>query len=82
MAAQIEIKRSDEAEEQIAQALADCRFWQVVEARAQLPMLLADLVAAGKREEALQALVDWGTGRKPVTQVWREVRQCLVTSSA
>jgi len=82
VAAQIEIRPSDESEEQIAQALADCRFWQMVEARAQLPRLLADLVAAGRTEEVLKAIVEWGNGRKPVTQIWKEVRNWLASSCA
>lgn len=45
--------------------------------RARLPQLLSRVVLAGYREEALAALVAWGSGGKTVRQVWQEVAALL-----
>lgn len=40
--------------------------------RANLPKLLADVAIAGFKEEALEGLIAWGTGTKPVEDLWEE----------
>lgn len=51
---------------------ADILFEQVFK-RANLPRLLAFAAMAGYREEVLEALVAWGTGKRTIDQVWEEV---------
>ena len=45
--------------------------------RARLPQLLSRAVLAGHREEALAALVAWGSGSKTVRQLWQEMAALL-----
>jgi len=40
--------------------------------RANLPKLLADVAIAGYKEAALEGLIAWGTGAKPVDDIWEE----------
>lgn len=46
-----------------------------VRARAELPELLTRLAEAGREAEALAALVAWGTGRRPVLEIWEDARR-------
>ena len=40
--------------------------------RANLPKLLADVAIAGFKEEALEGIIAWGTGARPVEDLWEE----------
>lgn len=40
--------------------------------RSNLPKLLADVAIAGFKEEALEGLIAWGKGTKPVEDIWEE----------
>lgn len=51
---------------------ADILFKQVFK-RANLPRLLAFAAMAGYREEVLEALIAWGTGKRTIDDVWEEV---------
>ncbi len=41
--------------------------------RVNLPRLLATAAMAGYREEALEALIAWGTGKSSIDDVWEEI---------
>lgn len=42
-----------------------------------IPVYLSKLVLAGKEDQALQLLVDWGTHAKNNETVWNEARALL-----
>jgi len=41
--------------------------------RANLPAKLSELALAGWEREAVRALISWGTGEKPLSEIWEEV---------
>ncbi|MCL6478092.1 MAG: hypothetical protein K6T65_06720 [Peptococcaceae bacterium] len=41
--------------------------------RANLPGLLAKIALAGHSDKALDALIAWGTGRRPILELWKEM---------
>ena len=45
-----------------------------------IPVYLSKLVLAGKEEQALQLLVDWGTHAKDNPTIWTEARALLQES--
>lgn len=50
--------------------------------RGELPELLAQLASLGKREEALNLLVQWGTHSKANSKIWKEAKELLRKESA
>ena len=45
--------------------------------RGELPELLAELANLGKREEALNLLIQWGTHSRVNSEVWEEAKRLI-----
>ncbi len=45
--------------------------------KTDLPVLLSKLVLAGREEQALNLLVDWGTHAKTHETIWNEAKALL-----
>lgn len=50
---------------------------QHVRIRADLPKLLAKAALNGYSENVLKALVSWGTGEQPITEIWQEINSLV-----
>lgn len=61
-----------EVQELAAQQAAEI-IQHLVFMRANLPKVLAELIDAGREEDALAAMMAWGKGTKPIDVIWREV---------
>lgn len=60
-----------ENEDEISQA-SRCMMDHIY-IRANLPGLLARVALAGHPDKALDALIAWGTGRRPISELWKEM---------
>lgn len=49
--------------------------------RADLPKLLARAVRLGFNQESLDAILDWGEGRKPIAAIWQDISGLLENST-
>lgn len=45
--------------------------------RSEIPELLAKLVNAGRKDDVLKLLVQWGTHSKANSEVWEQARELL-----
>lgn len=63
----------DAAQNEFELDLASELLQRQVQIRAGLPGKLAELALAGREQEAVRALISWGTGEKPLTELWEEV---------
>ena len=45
--------------------------------RSEIPELLAELVNAGRKDDALKLLVQWGTHTKVNSEIWEEAKELL-----
>lgn len=62
----------EEQDEYGLEIAADILHKQVFK-RVNLPGLLAAAAMAGYREEALEALIAWGTGKSSIDDIWEEI---------
>ena len=54
---------------------------QHAQVRSELPELLSKLVALGRKDEALNLLVQWGTHVRANSEVWGEAKELLKEKS-
>ncbi|MGI6448733.1 MAG: hypothetical protein ACOX3R_00135 [Desulfitobacteriia bacterium] len=52
-------------------------FVQAKLIKTEIPVLLSKLILAGKRDEALNLLLAWGTKQKDEQTVWQEAKALL-----
>ncbi|HHV64593.1 MAG TPA: hypothetical protein GXX46_05920 [Peptococcaceae bacterium] len=45
--------------------------------KTEIPVLLAKLILAGKRDEALNLLIAWGTKQKDEETIWQDAKALL-----
>lgn len=56
-------------------------LYEHIRARAELPGLLACAIRLGHSRRAIEAILDWGEGKKPVVVVWQEISAFLKNSN-
>lgn len=54
---------------------ADIVFQRYVYILENMPLALADLILDGEEKAAQAAMVNWGHGKKPVTEIWQEIKR-------
>ena len=70
----VPVSESEKTQNEFELDLAAELLQKQVYMRANLPAKLAQLALAGQEREAVRALISWGTGEKPLSEIWEEVK--------
>lgn len=57
-------------------------FREHIHVRSNLPKVIAQVYRAGYKAEAIEAVLDWGEGRRPLIDIWQELSTLLENSQA